>query len=82
LIKYIIKIEVTGNRSNYPVRCNPRLKLGGARSAIATEPIVSRGGYGKTFMVLTSASVRDETFKEDEGDDEEDLADRWTPRFR
>jgi IrrE N-terminal-like domain len=56
--------------------------LGGARSAIATEQAVGLGGYGKTLTVLTCASVQDETYQEDEGDDEEDLADRWTPRFR
>jgi Zn-dependent peptidase ImmA (M78 family) len=55
--------------------------LGGTRSARATEQVIGLGGYGKTLTVLTCPSVRDETFEEDEGDDDDDLAERWTPRF-
>jgi hypothetical protein len=54
--------------------------LGGAPSAVATEQAVGLGSYGKTLTVLTCTSVQDETYEEDDG--EEDLADRWTPRFR
>jgi len=56
--------------------------LGGTKSACATEQVIGLGGYGKTLTVLTCPSVRDETFEEDEGDDDENLAERWTPRFR
>ena len=56
--------------------------LGGTRSARATEQAIGLGGYGKTLTVLTCPSVRDETFEDDEGDGEEDLEERWTPRFR
>jgi Zn-dependent peptidase ImmA (M78 family) len=56
--------------------------LGGTRSARATEQVIGLGGYGKTLTVLTCPSVRDETFEDDEGDGEEDLEERWTPRFR
>lgn len=56
--------------------------LGGTKSARATEQVIGLGGYGKTLTVLTCPSVRDETFEEDEGDDDENLAERWTPRFR
>ena len=55
--------------------------LGGTRSARATEQVIGMGGYGKTLTVLTCPSVRDETFEENEGDDDEELAERWTPRF-
>jgi hypothetical protein len=56
--------------------------LGGTRSVRATEQVVGLGGYGKTLTVLTCPSVQDETYKGDDGDDEEDLVERWTPRFR
>jgi hypothetical protein len=56
--------------------------LGGARSVRATEQVIGLGVYGKTLTVLTCPSVQDETYQEDDGDDEDDLAERWTPRFR
>lgn len=56
--------------------------LGGARSVRATEQVVGLGGYGKTLTVLTCPSVEDETYQEADGDNDEDLAERWTPRFR
>ncbi|HVM78160.1 MAG TPA: ImmA/IrrE family metallo-endopeptidase [Stellaceae bacterium] len=56
--------------------------LGGARSVRATEQVVGLGGYGKTLTVLTCLSFQDETFQEDDGDDDEKLTERWTPRFR
>jgi hypothetical protein len=56
--------------------------LGGTRSARATEQVIGLGGYGKTLTVLTCSSVRDETFEDEEGDDDDELAERWTPRFR
>ena len=56
--------------------------LGGVKSARATEQVVGLGGYGKTLTVLTCPSVRDETFEDDEGNDDDNLAERWTPRFR
>jgi hypothetical protein len=56
--------------------------LGGARSVKAIEQVVGLGSYGKTLTVLTCASIEDETYQEDDGDDEENLVERWTPRFR
>jgi hypothetical protein len=56
--------------------------LGGTRSVRATEEVIGLGGYGKTLTVLTCPSLLDETYQEEDGEDEEDLADRWTPRFR
>jgi len=55
--------------------------LGGTRSARATEEVIGLGGYGKTLTVLTCPSVQDETYHGDDGEDEADLAERWTPRF-
>lgn len=56
--------------------------LGGTRSAKATEQVIGLGNYGKTLTVLTCPSVQDETYQDDDGDDEESLEERWTPRFR
>jgi hypothetical protein len=56
--------------------------LGGTRSARATEQVVGLGSYGKTLTVLTCSSVQDETYQEDDGEDEGNLIERWTPRFR
>ncbi len=56
--------------------------LGGTRSAPATEQVVGLGNYGKTLTVLTCPSVQDETYKEEDGDDDDNLTERWTPRFR
>jgi hypothetical protein len=56
--------------------------LGGSRSVLGTEEVIGLGGYGKTLTVLLCPSLVDETYQEDDGEDEEDLIDRWTPRFR
>jgi hypothetical protein len=56
--------------------------LGGARSVRATEEVIGLGSYGKTLTVLTCPSLQDESRGDDEGEEERDLVDRWTPRFR
>jgi hypothetical protein len=56
--------------------------LGGTRSVRAIEEVIGLGGYGKTLTVLTCPSLSDEACQEEDGEDEEDLAERWTPRFR
>lgn len=56
--------------------------LGCSRSLPGTEEVIGLGRYGKTLTVLTCPSLIDETYQEYDGDDEEDLVDRWTPRFR
>jgi hypothetical protein len=56
--------------------------LGGSRSARATEEVIGLGSYGKTLTVLTCPSVQDETYQDDDGNDEENMQERWTPRFR
>ena len=55
--------------------------LGGARSALVTEEVVGLGRYGKTLTILSSESIGQERDEDDEEEDE-DLIERWTPRFR
>lgn len=55
--------------------------LGGKRSSIVTEEVAGLGRYGKTLTVLSSRKIGHEAYA-DEGDDEDDLVERWTPRFK
>ena len=55
---------------------NLRDWLGGRRAVPMTEEIIDLGSYGRTLTILIS-----ETYA-DEGDEDEDLEKRWTPRFR
>jgi hypothetical protein len=55
--------------------------LGGKRSGIVTEEVVGLGRYGKTLTLLSSRKIGHEAYGDD-GDDEDDLVERWTPRFR
>ena len=55
--------------------------FGGSRSVTAVEQVVGLGNYGKTLTVITCPSLQDETYGENDEEDEEKLADRWTPRF-
>ncbi len=50
--------------------------FGGNRSIPATEELVGLGSYGKTLTILSC-----DVFADDE-DEDEDLEERWTPRFR
>lgn len=50
--------------------------FGGQRNILATEEVVGLGQYGKTLTILSS-----EIFADDE-DEDSDLEERWTPRFR
>ena len=55
--------------------------LGGARSAVVTEEVIGLGRYGKTLTILSSEKIgRENEDNDDESDD--DLVERWTPRFR
>lgn len=56
--------------------------LGGETPVPAGESVLGLGGYGKTLTVLTCPSMDDATFGDEDEDDEEELIDRWTPRFR
>ncbi|MEO6279856.1 ImmA/IrrE family metallo-endopeptidase [Roseateles sp.] len=55
--------------------------LGGKRSSLVTEEVIGLGRYGKTLTVLTSRKIGHEAYA-DEGDDEDDLVERWTPKFK
>lgn len=54
--------------------------LGGKRSSIVTEEVVGLGRYGKTLTVLSSRKIGHEAYEDE--DDDEDLVEKWTPRFR
>jgi hypothetical protein len=56
--------------------------LGGVRSVKALEEVIGLGSYGKTLTVIVCPSIHDDIEAEEEGDDEESLIERWTPRFR
>lgn len=53
--------------------------FGGDRSLSITEEVIGLGRYGKTLTVLTAIDI-DEQIEEIE--EEMDLVDSWTPRFR
>ena len=55
---------------------NLRDWFGGSRSLPGREEIVGLGSYGKTLTILTT-----DLFADDE-DEEADLEESWTPRFR
>ncbi len=55
--------------------------LGGKRSSIVKEEVIGLGRYCKTLTVLSSRKIGQEDYA-DEGDDEDDLVERWTPRFK
>lgn len=50
--------------------------LGGRRSLEAKEEILGLGSYGRILTVLTT------DFLADDGDEEGELEEKWTPRFR
>lgn len=54
--------------------------LGGRRSLSAIEEIIGLGTYGKTLTVLTCSLDDDEIYTDE--DEDEDLVESWTPRFR
>ena len=56
--------------------------LGGSHSVQTIEQVVGLGSYGSTLTVLSCPSLEDEAYHEDDGDNDEDLVERWTPRFR
>lgn len=53
-----------------------RTWLAGRRAIDATEEVVGLGSYGKVLTVLTTEVLPEEA------DEEEELEERWTPRFR
>jgi hypothetical protein len=55
--------------------------LGGMTRAEVSEESMGLGNYGKVLTVLVSSSIGQEGDPDDEDDDEE-VIERWTPRFR
>lgn len=55
--------------------------LGGMTKAEISEESVGLGQYGKVLTVLVSSKIGQDN-EPDEDQDEEDLIERWTPRFR
>ncbi|WP_456253552.1 ImmA/IrrE family metallo-endopeptidase [Xylella fastidiosa] len=55
--------------------------LGGRRSSIVNEEVVGLGRYGKTLTVLSSRKIGHDAYA-DEGDEDDDIVERWTPRFK
>lgn len=53
-----------------------RTWLAGRRTINATEEAVGLGSYGKVLTVLTTDVLPEEV------EEEEELEERWTPRFR
>ena len=51
--------------------------FGGRLSIEIREDVISLGGYGKTLTVLYEIDMPDE-----DDEDEEELIESWTPRFR
>ena len=49
--------------------------FGGNRSVMLTEEIIGLGEYGRTLTILSTDTFADDT------DEDEDLEERWTPRF-
>jgi hypothetical protein len=56
--------------------------LGGSKFIEGVEEIVGLGAYGKVLTILSCPSVLDESFDEYDCDDEAELIDSWTPRFK
>lgn len=55
--------------------------MDGDRVHRVVEEVVGLGQYGRTLTILTCPSLSEEPGEEDEQEDE-DLLDRWTPKFR
>jgi hypothetical protein len=56
--------------------------LGGEQSATVAEEIIGLGPYGKTLTILSSGTLGQDEADYDEEQEERDLTDSWTPRFR
>jgi Zn-dependent peptidase ImmA (M78 family) len=57
--------------------------MGGDRVYRIREEVVGLGQYGRTLSVLTCAALRAEKgYEDNDEEDEEEIIERWTPRFR
>jgi hypothetical protein len=55
--------------------------LGGRTNAAIREESLGLGQYGKVLTILTSPTIGNED-DPDEGESDEDVIERWTPKFR
>ncbi len=55
--------------------------LGGPTSAVVKEESLGLGAYGKVLTILTSTRIGQE-LEPDDDEEEQDLIERWTPRFK
>ena len=53
--------------------------FGGDRSLSVTEQVIGLGAYGRTLTVITAPDLDEQTEAIEE---EEELIESWTPRFR
>ena len=53
--------------------------FGGTRSLSVTEQVIGLGNYGKTLTVLTALEIEEQIVEIEE---DENLVESWTPRFR
>lgn len=56
--------------------------LGGDRSYRVVEEVVGLGEYGRTLTILTCRALSLRSDVDDTDDDEEELIESWTPKFR
>jgi hypothetical protein len=56
--------------------------LGGNRHVKVTEEVIGLGSYGKTLTLLYSEALGQTGADLSEEDEEQDLVEKWTPRFR
>lgn len=59
-----------------------RTWLGGDTYVSAVEEVIGLGNYGRTLTVLTCPGIEDRLYGYDDDDDEDQLRESWTPRFR
>jgi hypothetical protein len=58
------------------------LWLGGEPRVKVTEQVAGLGGYGKTLTLLYSETLGEKDGELSNDDEEQDLVEKWTPRFR
>jgi len=56
--------------------------LGGNRHVKVTEEVIGLGSYGKTLTLLYSETIGQTGADPSDEDEEQDLVEKWTPRFR
>jgi hypothetical protein len=55
--------------------------LGGTTKAEVSEESIGLGAYGKVLAVLVSSSIGQDDDPDEDGERDEDVIERWTPRF-